>query len=119
MIDNPKKLIRYGLTGGFFLFIILYAFFNSRGLIFGVQIKNVNIVDGATVSNKVLKVTGNAKNAIKLVLNGREISLDQTGEFNETIILLKGYNIIQIEATDKFKHTDEKNYQLIYKDSNS
>ena len=114
MTDNPKKLIRYGLTGVFFLFIVGFAFFNSRGLVFGVEIKNVNIVDGATLTENILRVTGNAKNAIKLTLNGREISIDQTGNFNETLVLLSGYNIINIEAVDKFKHTDEKNYQLIY-----
>jgi hypothetical protein len=63
----------------------------------------------------VLKVTGNAKNAIKLSLNGREILIDQAGNFNETIALLKGYNIVHIKAIDQFKYSDEKNYKIIYK----
>ena len=70
---------------------------------------------GLTFNTNILKMTGNAKNAIDLSLNGRAISIDQAGNFNETIALLLGYNIVDIRATDKFGHIDEKNYQLIYK----
>ncbi len=61
-----------------------------------------------------MKVTGNAKNATSLTLNGREISIDREGNFGETIALLSGYNIINIKARDKFGYIDEKNYKLIY-----
>ena len=114
--ENPlKKILKLSLLIGFFLFIIIYAFFRSHDLIFGVKIKNVNITDGTTATNNVLNVTGNAKNAVKLTLNGREISIDQAGNFNETIALLPGYNIVGIKAVDQFKYSDEKNYQLILK----
>jgi hypothetical protein len=93
---------------------MIYAFFRSKDLILGVKIKNVNIVDGAKVTNNILNVTGVAKNAVDLTLDGREISVDQQGNFNETIALLPGYNIVDIKARDKFGHTDERNYKLIY-----
>ncbi len=98
----------------FFLLIIIYAFFRSHDLIFGIKIKNVNIADGMKIENKVLEINGNAKNAKNLTLNGREISVDQKGNFSETAILLTGYNIINIQAKDKFGYIDEKNYKLIY-----
>ncbi len=114
--ENPiKKILRISILVGFFLFIIIYAFFRSHDLIFGVKIKNVNLKDGATSTEKIQKVTGNAKNAIKLTLNGREISIDQAGNFDETIALLPGYNMVNIMAVDQFKYSDEKNYQLILK----
>ena len=99
----------------FFILIIIYALFVSKDLIFGVKIKNVNLVDGATMTESVVKINGNAKNAIKLILDGREISVDQAGNFNETIALLPGYNIINIRAQDKFGYVDEKNYKLMFK----
>ncbi|OGI57598.1 hypothetical protein A3B85_00805 [Candidatus Nomurabacteria bacterium RIFCSPHIGHO2_02_FULL_37_13] len=114
MNQDVKKILKIVTFFVFFLFIVIYAFFRSRDLILGVQIKNVNIVDGAKVTNSILRVTGNAKNAINLTLNGREISIDQEGNFNETIALLGGYNIINIKAKDKFGYSDEKNYKLIY-----
>ncbi|HEY4512575.1 hypothetical protein A2818_00465 [Candidatus Nomurabacteria bacterium RIFCSPHIGHO2_01_FULL_40_12] len=114
MNTNAKKIVKIASLSVFFLLIIIYAFFRSHDLIFGVKIKNVNIIDGTKVTNSVMQVTGNAKNAINLTLNGREISIDENGNFSETIALLSGYNIINIKAQDKFGYIDEKNYKLIY-----
>ena len=114
MTKDVKKLVRIIILCLFFLGIAVFAFINSRELIFGVQIKNVNIVDGAKMTKSDLDITGVAKNAIEVTLNGREISIDRAGNFNETIILSSGYNIVTIKARDKFGNDDEKNYQLMY-----
>ncbi len=113
MNQDAKKILRIASLSIFFVLIIIFAFSRSKDLILGVQIRNVNIIDGAKVENNVLKITGNAKNATNLSLNGREISVDQQGNFDETIVLLSGYNIINIKAEDKFGYEDEKNYQII------
>ncbi len=110
-----KKTFKTILLALFFLFIVVYAFFRSHDIVFGVKIKNINLEDGMTMENSSLRVTGNAKNAVNLTLNGREISIDQAGNFDETIALLTGYNVINIKAVDKFKYTDEKNYKLMLK----
>lgn len=114
-----KKILQISAMSVFFLLILVYAFFVSRNLIYGVKIKNVNInglpaQTGIKVANNILEITGNAKNAINLTLDGREISVDENGNFKETIALLSGYNIIDIKAQDKFGYSDEKNYKLSY-----
>ena len=114
MTTDAKKILQIGVVCVFFLFIVLYAFFRSEDLLFGVKIKNINIVDGATVKNSIMAVTGNAKNTINLTLNGREITINEAGDFRETIALLLGYNTINITAKDKFGYVDEKNYKIIY-----
>lgn len=111
--QGVKKMIKIGSFSLFFILIFIYAFFISKDLIFGVKIKNVSIADGATVRENTVKVNGNAKNAINLILDGREISVDQGGNFSETIALSPGYNVINIRAKDKFGDIDEKNYKLI------
>lgn len=116
MNHSTKKIIKIAGFSIFFILIIIYAILGSKDLIFGVKIKNVNLVDGATVTNNIIDLTGNAKNAVKLTLNGREISVDKQGNFNETIVLLLGYNIINIKAEDKFSYVDEKNYKLMYRE---
>jgi hypothetical protein len=113
MNQDYKKIIKISSITVLFLFIILYAFFRSKDLVFGVHIKDVNLVDGKKVENNIINVSGNAKNAVILTLNGREISIDQNGNWNETIVVLPGYNVVKINAKDKFGHTDEKNYKLI------
>jgi len=114
MNTSTKKILKIIILFVFFVLILIYAFFRSSDLIFGVKIKNVNIEDGAVVASSIVQITGNAKNATNLTLNGREISIDQAGNFNETIALLLGYNTVTIQAKDKFGHSDEKNYKLIY-----
>ena len=114
MNQNAKKILKISGISVFFLFIIIFAFLRSYDLIFGVKIRNVNITDGAKVVESVMEIKGNAKNATFLTLNGREISIDKEGNFNETIALLSGYNIINIRAKDKFGYIDEKNYQLMH-----
>ena len=112
MNTDAKKILQIASLSVFSLFIILYAFFISKDLLFGVKIEDVNIVDGTKVTDNIMKITGNAKNAINLTLNDRPISIDQKGNFNETIILLPGYNIVDIKAKDEFGNSDEKNYKL-------
>ncbi|MFA6257697.1 MAG: hypothetical protein WC671_01650 [Candidatus Paceibacterota bacterium] len=109
-----KKIIKIIGISIFFILIIIYAIFGSKDLIFGVKIKNVNLEDGITVTSNTIKLTGKAKNAINLTLNGRDISVDEQGNFTETIALLLGYNIINIKAKDKFGYIDEKNYKIMY-----
>ena len=114
MQRNAKKILQIASLSIFFLIIIIYAFFRSHDLLYGIKIQNVNITDGAKVTESILKITGNAKNAINITLNGREISVNENGDFNETIALLSGYNVINIKAKDKFGYIDEKNYKLMY-----
>lgn len=111
---SAKKITQIAALLVFFILILSYAFYRSHDLIYGVKIKNVNISDGETFTDPVLHLTGNAKNAVNLTLNGREITIDQSGNFNETIALLLGYNIVDIKAKDKFGYNDEKIYKLIY-----
>jgi len=114
-----KKIIKIGGVAVFFILIFAYAFFTSRNLILGVKIKDVNmggqpVESGATIKEEVINLYGNAKNAVNLTLNGREISVDQGGNFKETVALSSGYNIINIRAQDKFGFVDEKNYKLMH-----
>lgn len=114
MKQDAKKILKISAFSILFIFIILYAFFRSKDLLFGVKIKDVNLTDGSKIAESTVKVTGNAKNATNLYLDGREISIDQKGNFEETIALLAGYNIVTILARDKFGHSDEKNYKLMH-----
>lgn len=114
MDTKAKKILKLASVSVFFLLIAVFAFYRSYDLVFGVKIKNVNLEDGTKFTESVIKVTGNAKNAVNLALNGREISIDKAGNFDETIALLSGYNVVNIKARDKFGRFDEKNYKLIY-----
>jgi hypothetical protein len=114
MNQDGKKILKISLIFVLSVSIIVFILFNSRDLIFGLRIKNINLTDNMKVPESVLKINGTAKNAAKLTLNGREISIDQKGIFDETVVLFSGYNVIEIRAEDKFGNHDEKNYKIIY-----
>jgi hypothetical protein len=113
MNQDAKKILRISLVSIFFVLILVFVFLNSRDLLFGVKIKNVNLRDNLKVTDSIFEITGSAKNAVKLSLNGREISVDQKGDFDETISFLPGYNVVNIKAQDKFGNVDEKNYKVM------
>lgn len=115
MKQDAKKILKVVSMSLLFALILFYAFYRSKDLIFGVKITGVSLTDGAEVSNQVLEISGNARNAVDLTLDDREISIDQDGNFKENLALLPGYNIISIRAKDKFGHTDEKDYKITYK----
>lgn len=118
MQNKTKRNLKLIVISLFFFLILIFVLFNSRNIILGVKIKNVNINNSPAVeymktNENLAKITGRAKNAVNLKLNGREISIDQKGNFDETLALFLGYNLINIKAQDKFGNVDEKNYQLI------
>lgn len=113
MNSSIKKILKISVIVGFSVFIIVYTFFRSKDAIVGVKIKHVEIVDSAKGDN-IVEIYGNAKNAVELKLQGRLISIDEDGNWGEFLALLPGYNIIDIEAEDKFGKTDKKNYELTY-----
>lgn len=98
-----------------FIFIFYYAYFRTKDIVRGVRFDTVSIVNGQTYNESYLPITGVAKNASVIYLDGREISVSQNGEFADAHLLLPGYNIISLNAKDKFGHEVEKNYQVYYK----
>ncbi len=114
MTLDAKKLLKIISVSVFVIFIAVFAFFRSKDLLLGIKIKDVNVVNGQKFPEGVIRITGNAKNAIELKLNGRAIPIDQSGNFSEAIALLPGYNIISMEAKDEFGNADKKNYQLMH-----
>jgi len=96
-----------------FLFIGVFAYFKMSFILNGVQIQaRIEHNDGTSLAI----VTGNADNAVHLSLNGREIFIDKDGSFKEPIILIPGFSVITINATDKFGKNKEKKFQVVYKE---
>jgi hypothetical protein len=78
----------------------------------GVDLRISGVSDGQTFSNPAVQVSGQAKNARNLSIDGRPVLIDRDGYFQESLILAPGYNIMTFKASDKFGKYVEKNYQL-------
>jgi hypothetical protein len=95
--------------------ILGYTYFQSiaflRGPILSVEFPQ----NGATLEESLVTVVGSASYITKLSLNGRPIFIDEDGRFSEKLLLMYGYNIITLEANDRFDRTTRETLELVYK----
>jgi len=78
----------------------------------GVSLSIENIQDGKIVYSPVLTLKGNAKRAIFLTINNREMYIDKEGDFTDITTLSPGLNILTIRTNDKFKNTEVLEYRV-------
>lgn len=110
---NIKWWVGFVSCLGLFLFIGFFSYTKMSFILHGVQIR-ASIEHNDNTSFAV--VAGNADNAVHVSLNGREIYIDKDGGFREPIILIPGFSVITINATDKFGKNKEKKFELVYKE---
>lgn len=63
-------------------------------------------------------IKGKASKATYITLNGREIFIDKSGNFSESVSVLPGFSIITLHAKDKFGKMAEKKFEVVYKKEN-
>ena len=117
MID-PKSLFRN--LGIILLFVVIigYAFWRGRTAIFGISIES-NTTDGQVFSTSLITLSGNAKNASRFTIDGREILLDKDGKFTEPLLLQPGYSIIELHAEDHFGRSKNRLLRVYEKSEGS
>ncbi len=116
MNRNALSVLRIGLFSLLGLVIIIYSFFQGWKLISGPIIEIYTPQNGATYNETMIEIYGRAYNSSYLNLDGRPIFTDKDGYFKEKLLLSPGYNIIKLDATDKFKAYVEKKLEVILKE---
>lgn len=111
---NAKRTLTIG--GGIFLAILIlgYGVWISRDLLFGIQSTVSGITDGTSASEQILSLSGRARHAAKVTLDGRTLAIDLDGRWTDTIALLPGYNVLTVSATDKFGRVQTHSYRVYY-----
>lgn len=94
--------------------VLLYTGFQTRNLIRGPQITITSPASGSKLAQASVDITGQAQLISRLSLNDNPIFTDQEGNFSQKLLLAPGYNIIKVEAQDRFNRTISKTIQLIY-----
>lgn len=107
------------IKAGSVIFLIfcfaIYGFYKSRVILEGPEIIIENPQNGQTVPGSYVEINGKAKNVSFLRLNGRQIFTDEYGNFQESLLLARGYNIIEVSAKDKFNRATIKQLHLVLK----
>ncbi len=108
-----KKIIKNTLIIGFIFFLVSYTIKNTRLISGGIDLQIEGIENGKIYNDGTLQITGNAKRAKHLLVNGREVSLNQDGDFVDYLVLLPGYNIVTVSAEDKFGKITKQIFDII------
>ena len=112
MKDFKKTLTRGSLIL-LVLVILGYTYYRTIDLRRGVTLEVTGIQNNNTYHEPLLKLKGRAVHATSLSINNRNIPVDKDWSFKESLLLLPGWNIIEVKAEDKFGRKNVKNYQVI------
>ncbi len=116
MTRNFASTLKIGLFVLLALVIIAYTGFQAQKLISGPIIDVYTPENGATYNQTLVEISGRAQNIAYINLDDRPIFTDKDGYFKEKILLSPGYNVIKLDATDKFKSHVEKRLAVILKE---
>jgi hypothetical protein len=116
MNRNAIGILRITLISLLGVVIVTYSIFQAWKLITGPIIEVYSPTNGTTYNQSLIEIEGRAKNIAYLNLNDRPIFTDKTGYFKEKILLSPGYNVIKLDARDKFKKYTETKLELILKE---
>jgi hypothetical protein len=116
MNRNAISILRATLITLLCIIIVGYSIFQAQKLITGPVIDIYTPQNGATYSQTLIEIDGRALNTAHLNMNGRKIFTDKDGYFKEKLLLSPGYNIIRLDAVDKFKKYTEKTLEIILKE---
>lgn len=84
-----------------------YALFESRNLIKGPVVRIDEPESGRKIESSITDIKGWTENVVWISMNDREISVDESGRFEEKFVLSEGNNIVKISAKDRFGRYDE------------
>ncbi len=110
-----KRWIKIWVAIAVAALVLGYGAFRAKSLVEGPDIGISFPLNGATTTESLVEVQGHARNISFLTLNGEKIFTDEAGSFKEKVLLSRGYNIMTLEAKDRFGRTAVKTLQLIYK----
>ncbi len=112
---QTKKYLNFIIIFLLLAIPISYTAYEIQKLFYGPKIMVEYPQNGILVSDSLLEIKGIAENINNISLNDKKIFIDEKGNFNEKILLSYGYNVLQLEANDKFGRQTDKTIEVIYK----
>ena len=106
--------IKTAIFAGLLFLILVYTYFQMQSLITGPVISIKTPSNGAVLSDPLVDIEGSAKNISRITMNDRQIFIDESGVFKEKLLLSPGYNIITLQAEDRFGRDTKSTLDLVY-----
>lgn len=116
MFDSRTQNLRLiKIIGVLFLalIIIIFAVFRSVNYLRGPGLEIYYPSNGENITSSTIKISGRALRITKILLNGRPITVDEQGKWEETLIIFPGINIINIETWDQFGRMKSQQLDIV------
>lgn len=94
--------------------ILGYTYFQMRNLVTGPIIVITEPKSGAVLTSPRVSIIGTTKNISSIELNNRQIFINEQGSFAEKTLLSPGYNVVTLEAKDRFGRETKNVLELVY-----
>jgi len=112
---ETKLYLKVTLIILFLIILFGYTIFEIWNYATGPKLTVSSPINGSVVSESLISINGCGKNTKKITLNNRAITVDESGVFQEQILLSYGYNILELKAEDRFGKQTEQKLQIVYK----
>lgn len=93
--------------------LLTYIIFQARFMILGPLVTISSPHTGSQVEGALVSIEGSVTNATRIELNNRQIFVDNTGHFQEDLLLPLGYTTYTLSAMDRFGRMTERQLSLI------
>lgn len=98
---ETRTLLKAAALLGVLGLIIAYIIFQARFLITGPEII-LHTEPAVQQNERIITLSGTARNITHLWLNDRQIFTDEQGNFTEALVLENGYTITTLRAKDRY-----------------
>lgn len=111
---KSQKILFLTLSALGILIVLGYTYFVFTGFLRGPQIETLSPQSGFSTTSPLIIVSGRAVHTNILSLNDASVPLDRNGNFSESLLLAKGYNIISVKAEDKYNRVTENKIEIVF-----
>lgn len=112
---NTRKKIEIGIFLFIFIIAVLYGIFRAIPLLSGPSIEIYSPKNGGNVASTTFEISGRVMRAKEITLQGKPISINTEGYFNERLVGSLPYTIIVLIATDRYGRREEKILNVVPK----
>ena len=112
---NARILIKIAIIVIAVTIIASYSYYQVKDLLDVPRLTIFYPENGATLLEPILEISGKVENMSKITLNDRNIFVNEEGYFKENLLLMYGYNVVEIELQDRFGKIKNEKLELMYK----
>lgn len=114
IFKHPPYSLRTLAIVGVIIMLVVYSLFAARGIIQNPRISIESPQNGTTIYSPLVTISGNTNTISYLRINGRSIPIHENNTFSNAIVLKEGYNVITLEAGDRFGRTTQRELHLMH-----